>query len=197
MSIKLLIVDNYDSFTYTIKSYFDVLGVETLVLKNDNPQLANLEQLNPTHILLSPGYGTPNDAGYTMEIVLKYSTCYPILGVCLGHQSIAQAFGAKIIHAPEAIHGKVSFIFNDGCGLFKNIPNPFRATRYHSLVILPSSLPREFNISGWTTGGVNDDTPIIMAIQHKSLPLCAVQFHPESVLSEYGYEIFRNFLDCE
>ncbi|SFP93646.1 anthranilate synthase component 2 [Nitrosomonas cryotolerans] len=184
----LLMIDNYDSFTYNLVQYFCELGEEVMVFRNDEITLNKISQLKPKHIVISPGPCTPDEAGLSLAIVEHYSGKIPVLGVCLGHQSIGQAFGGKIIHAKQLMHGKTSKIFHHNTGVFRDLPNPFIATRYHSLVIERSTLPDCFEITSWT----EDDE--IMGIRHKSLVVEGVQFHPESILSQHGYKMLGNFL---
>ena len=189
---KLVIIDNYDSFTYTIKNYFESRRMLTVVIRNDNACLKDLESLNPSHLVFSPGPGNPDDSGFTMEIIKKYYKKYPMLGICLGHQCIMQAFGGNIIHAPEVMHGKLSKLTHTGDGLFTNLPNDFNVMRYHSLIVDPKKVPHEFKISGWTTDSLG--RKIVMAFHHKTYPLFGIQYHPEAILTEHGLEIFSNFL---
>lgn len=189
---RLIIIDNYDSFTYTIKNYFVTLGITTEVIKNDDARLKNLEELAPNYIVLSPGPGNPDNTGYTIDIINKYHTTYSILGICLGHQSIIQAFGGTIIHATEIMHGKQSKISHTGLGLFAGIPNEFCATRYHSLIADPATIPKEFMVTGWTYDSTG--AKVVMAIQHKTYPLFGIQYHPEAVLTEHGHAVLNNFL---
>ncbi len=184
----LLMIDNYDSFTYNLVQYFCELGEEVMVFRNDEITLNKISQLKPKHIVISPGPCTPDEAGLSLAIVEHYSGKIPVLGVCLGHQSIGQAFGGKIIHAKQLMHGKTSKIFHHNTGVFRDLPNPFIATRYHSLVIERATLPDCFEITSWT----EDDE--IMGIRHKSLVVEGVQFHPESILSQHGYKMLGNFL---
>jgi len=190
---KLIIIDNYDSFTYTIKDYFDTLDIHTLVLKNDDEKVNTIEALQPDYIVLSPGPGNPNDAGYTLAVIKKYYKRYPILGVCLGHQCLVQEFGGNIIHATEIVHGKISTIFHNNEGLFANIPNQFNATRYHSLVADENTLPKQFKVTAWTYDAAN--AKVVMGLQHTLFPLFGVQYHPEAALTEYGHRVFQNFLN--
>lgn len=190
MPKKLLIIDNYDSFTYTIKNYFETLKVNTQVIKNDDPILEKLDELNPTWLVFSPGPGNPNDAGFTLDIIRKYYPRYPMLGICLGHQCIAQAFGGLVIYAREIMHGKQSIIHHEQQGIFAGIPNQFIATRYHSLVVDPVTLPQELEITAWA----DDECDVMMGLQHKHYPLFGVQYHPEAILTEYGYQVLENFL---
>lgn len=190
---KVLIIDNFDSFTYTIKNYIVTLGNEAHVVKNNDDIESIMAELQTTHLVLSPGPGSPKDAGKTLEIIRKYHQTLPILGICLGHQCIAEAFGANIVHAHHVMHGKVSTIYHNQQDLFKAIPNAYRAMRYHSLIIDKATLSKEFAISAWTqteTGAIDE----IMAIKHERFPLYGVQYHPESILTEYGYELLNNFL---
>ena len=184
----LLMIDNYDSFTYNLVQYFSELGQEVVVERNDKISLKEIKNLNPEFLVLSPGPCTPNEAGISLEIVSNFKGKIPILGVCLGHQSIGQAFGGKITHAKTIMHGKTSDIHHTNKGVFKGLSNPCTATRYHSLVIERESLPECFEITAWT------DDEEIMGIRHKELYIEGVQFHPESILSEYGHDLLRNFI---
>ena len=190
---KLIIIDNYDSFTYTIKHYFETLKVSTEVIKNDDKRLKNVSDLHPTHIVLSPGPGHPDDAGYTIDVIKKYYKRYPILGICLGHQCIMQAFGGTIINADEIMHGKISKISHTGEGLFADLPNDFTVARYHSLVVDKDTIPAEFKLTGWTYDKAFKK--VAMAFEHKKYPLFGVQYHPEAILTEHGYAQFKIFLD--
>ena len=185
----LLMIDNYDSFTYNLAQYLSEIGQEVKVYRNDKITIEEVNKLNPKYIVISPGPCTPNEAGISLELINSFKGKVPILGVCLGHQSIGQAFGGKIIHAQTIMHGKTSQIFHENTGVFNGIKSPFTATRYHSLVIDKKSLPDCFDITAWT-----DDNEI-MGIKHKDLPIEGVQFHPESILSEYGHDLLKNFLD--
>ncbi|MDP1559744.1 MAG: aminodeoxychorismate/anthranilate synthase component II [Nitrosomonas sp.] len=187
----LLMIDNYDSFTYNLVQYFCELGEEVVVFRNDKITLDKITQLNPAHIVVSPGPCTPNEAGVSLSIMDHFSNKIPILGVCLGHQSIGQAFGGKIIHAKQLMHGKTSPVFHQNTGMFRGLPNPFIATRYHSLVIERSTLPDCLEVTAWTEDGE------IMGIRHKTAAIEGVQFHPESILSEYGHKMLGNFLGKE
>ena len=185
----LLMIDNYDSFTYNLVQYLSEIGQEVKVYRNDRITIEEVNKLKPKYIVISPGPCTPNEAGISLELINSFKGKVPILGVCLGHQSIGQAFGGKIIHAQTIMHGKTSQIFHENTGVFNGIKSPFTATRYHSLVIDKKSLPDCFDITAWT-----DDNEI-MGIKHKDLPIEGVQFHPESILSEYGHDLLKNFLD--
>jgi anthranilate synthase component 2 len=189
----LLMIDNYDSFTYNLVQYLGELGAEVQVSRNDRITLEEIGRLAPRHIVLSPGPCTPNEAGICLELVRRFAGRIPILGVCLGHQCIGQAFGGKIVRAREIMHGKTSMIHHDGSGVFRDLAAPFEATRYHSLVIERASLPECLAISAWTEteGGDMDE---IMGVKHRHLPLEGVQFHPESILTEHGHDLLRNFL---
>ena len=184
----ITLIDNYDSFTYNLVHFLGELGASCRVYRNDKISVNKLISQEPKAIVISPGPCTPDDAGISVEIVKQAGGKIPVLGVCLGHQSIAQAFGAKIVRAPELMHGKLSLITHSGTGLFQGLPSPFKATRYHSLTILRNSLPDCFEITAQTTDG------IIMGIAHKEHRIYGVQFHPESIASEHGHEILANFL---
>ena len=185
----LLMIDNYDSFTYNLVQYLAEIGQEVKVVRNDKISIEEINKLNPRYIVISPGPCTPNEAGISLELIEAFKGKIPILGVCLGHQSIGQAFGGKIVHAKTIMHGKTSKISHNNKGVFRGIKNPFIATRYHSLVIEKQTLPNCFDITAWT-----DDNEI-MGIKHKELAIEGVQFHPESILSEYGHDLLKNFLD--
>ncbi|MGC4065975.1 MAG: aminodeoxychorismate/anthranilate synthase component II [Polyangiaceae bacterium] len=188
MSKKVLVVDNYDSFTYNLVQYVQGLGAETWVYLNDGITVDRIRELAPHGLLLSPGPGTPDDAGVTLEVIRGLAGKIPIFGVCLGHQSIGQSFGGKVIRAPHLMHGKTSMLEHDGKTLFKGMPNPFEATRYHSLVVEESSLPSCLEVSARTTDGE------IMALRHRTLPVEGVQFHPESFLTQQGMRIVSNWI---
>ena len=185
----LLMIDNYDSFTYNLVQYLAEIGQEVEVVRNDKISIEEINKLNPQYIVISPGPCTPNEAGISLSLIETFKGKIPILGVCLGHQSIGQAFGGKIIHAQTIMHGKTSKISHNNKGVFRGIKDPFIATRYHSLVIDRESLPDCFDITAWT-----DDNEI-MGIKHKELAIEGVQFHPESILSEHGHDLLKNFLD--
>ena len=185
----LLMIDNYDSFTYNLVQYLAEIGQEVEVFRNDKISIEEINKLNPQYIVISPGPCTPNEAGISLELIEAFKGKIPILGVCLGHQSIGQAFGGKIVHAQTIMHGKTSKISHNNKGVFRGIKNPFIATRYHSLVIEKQTLPNCFDITAWT-----DDNEI-MGIKHKELAIEGVQFHPESILSEHGHDLLKNFLD--
>jgi anthranilate synthase component 2 len=184
----LLMIDNYDSFTYNLVQYLGELGQEVKVYRNDEINLDQIAVLQPQYIVISPGPCTPNEAGVSVPLIKRFAGEIPILGVCLGHQSIGQAFDGKIVHAKQLMHGKTSSILHNDGGVFHNLPNPFTATRYHSLVIERESLPGELEITAWTADGE------IMGVRHKSYPIEGVQFHPESILTEHGHDLLRNFL---
>ncbi|HDL8053157.1 TPA: aminodeoxychorismate synthase component II [Yersinia enterocolitica] len=188
----LLLIDNYDSFTYNLYQYFCELGVEVLVKRNDEVQLADIEKLSPSHLVISPGPCTPNEAGISLDAIRHFAGKLPILGVCLGHQALGQAFGARIVRARQVMHGKTTAIRHSGQGVFRGLNQPLTVTRYHSLVIATDSLPDCFELTAWTEqDGVMDE---IMGIRHRALPLEGVQFHPESILSEQGHQLLDNFL---
>ena len=184
----LLMIDNYDSFTYNLVQYFGELKQEVVVFRNDQVSLEEVEALAPAQIVISPGPCTPNEAGISVPLIQRFAGKIPILGVCLGHQSIGQAFGGRIVHAQQVMHGKVSRIHHTDQGVFQGLAAPFEATRYHSLVIERASLPAELEVTAWTEDGE------IMGVRHTSLPIEGVQFHPESILTQYGHELLQNFL---
>ena len=187
----LLMIDNYDSFTYNLVQYFGELGERVTVYGNDQLTLNDVDALAPSHVVISPGPCTPNEAGISVDLVREYGARIPILGVCLGHQSIAQAYGGNIVRAPTLMHGKTSMISHEGESLFGEIPTPFQATRYHSLVVEESSLPDCFEITARADDGE------IMGIAHRAHPVVGVQFHPESILTQYGHKMLHNFLQSE
>lgn len=189
----LLMIDNYDSFTYNLVQYFGELGQDVQVYRNDKISIEEMEKLAPDHIVISPGPCTPNEAGISIDVINHFKGKIPILGVCLGHQSIGQAFGGKIIHAHDIMHGKTSDIYHNNTDVFKGFENPYTATRYHSLVIDKESLPDCFEITAWTQTK-DGDMDEIMGIKHKELAISGVQFHPESILTSYGHELLSNFL---
>ncbi len=184
----LIMIDNYDSFTYILVQYFRQLGVEVEVYRNDAITLRKLEELAPEGIVISPGPGNPDCAGMTLPIIEHFACKVPLLGVCLGHQAIGQTFGGKVIRADRLMHGKTSMICHDSTGLFAGMPKPFIATRYHSLILDPLSLPSCLKITAWTDQGE------IMGIRHQTLPLEGIQFHPESILTDKGLTILKNFI---
>jgi anthranilate synthase component II len=189
----LLMIDNYDSFTYNLVQYFGELQADVQVYRNDKITVQEIEKLNPDHLVISPGPCTPNEAGVSLEAIQHFAGKLPILGVCLGHQSIGQAFGGKIIHANAIMHGKTSMIHHKGEGVFAGLETPFEATRYHSLVIEKQSLPDCLEVTAWTEddkGGLDE----IMGVRHKELEVEGVQFHPESILTEHGHAMLKNFL---
>lgn len=190
----LLMIDNYDSFTYNLVQYFGELGEETLVYRNDKISISEIEALSPERIIISPGPCTPNEAGISLELVEHFKGKLPLLGVCLGHQSIGQAFGGRIVHAKKIMHGKTSEVHHNNRDVFAGLGNPFTATRYHSLVIEQETLPDCFEVTAWTQTeeGEMDE---IMGVRHKEYVISGVQFHPESILTSYGHELLRNFLE--
>jgi anthranilate synthase/aminodeoxychorismate synthase-like glutamine amidotransferase len=184
----LLVIDNYDSFTYNLVQYLGELRQEVRVVRNDEIGAADVAGLAPSHIVISPGPCTPNEAGISLDVIKAYAGKIPILGVCLGHQSIGQAFGGKIVRAARVMHGKTSMIHHDGKGVFSGLPNPFEATRYHSLLIEPASVPDALEVTAKTDEGE------IMAVRHRTLPVEGVQFHPESFLTTAGKDLLANFI---
>ena len=191
--IKVVMVDNYDSFTYNLVQYFGELGAEVIVVRNDAVTINDIEALNPDKIVISPGPCTPKEAGISVDTILHFAGKKPVLGVCLGHQSIGYAFGGNIIHAKQIMHGKTSLIHHHGQGVFKNLANGFMATRYHSLVIERNSLPQCLQITAWTQNEIGE-LDEIMGVRHKTLDIEGVQFHPESILTQHGHDMLRNFL---
>lgn len=192
---KLLMVDNYDSFTYNLVQYFGQLGLNVLVKRNDELTVEEVKELKPDYIVISPGPCTPNESGISLKIIEELASDYPILGVCLGHQAMAQVFGGKVIRAKQVMHGKTSPIYHKDIGVFKDLPNPLEATRYHSLVVDTPSLPEEFEITAWTEDE-DGELEYIMGIKHKTLKLEGVQFHPESILSKKGHQLLKNFIEA-
>lgn len=184
----LLMLDNYDSFTYNLVQYLGELGQDLKVYRNDKITIAEIEALKPERIVISPGPCTPSEAGISIDVIKRFAGTVPVLGVCLGHQSIGEAFGGDVIRAPYLMHGKTSMIHHDGKTIFAGLPNPFEATRYHSLIIKRETLPDALEISAWTDDG------IIMGVRHKQFKVEGVQFHPESILTGAGKDLLRNFL---
>lgn len=197
----LLIIDNYDSFTYNLVQYLGELGAEMTVYRNDRITLKEIEKMQPSKIVISPGPCTPKEAGISVDLIRRFGSQIPILGVCLGHQAIGEAFGGEIIRAPQLMHGKTSMIEHDGRGVYRGLPNPFEATRYHSLIIRRESMPEVLEITAWTEEGEGDTSQsrlcgdsIVMGVRHKTFPIEGVQFHPESILTRVGKDLLRNFL---
>ena len=190
----ILMIDNYDSFTFNIVQYMSELGATLKVVRHDEISPQQIRDLNPEKIVVSPGPCTPNEAGISVDVIKEFHSSIPILGVCLGHQSIAQAFGGKIVRAKKVMHGKVSQIHHNNTGVFDNLDQDFTATRYHSLVVERHSLPSCFEVTAWTYDEANDFDEI-MGIRHRDFPVEGVQFHPESILTEHGHLLFKNFLE--
>ncbi len=190
----VLMIDNYDSFTYNLVQYFGELGEDVRVVRNDALSVPALTALSPSAIVISPGPCTPNEAGVSLDVIGELAGRVPIFGVCLGHQAIGQAFGGKVVRAREIMHGKTSMIHHDGKGVFKGVPNPFEATRYHSLIVEKSSLPECLEVSAWTVDA-NGERDEIMGLRHRELAIEGVQFHPESILTQHGHALLKNFLD--
>lgn len=184
----LLLIDNYDSFTYNLFQYLSELGEEVWVARNDKVSLHEIEERCPQCIVISPGPGTPEQAGISNDVIRKFGNSIPILGVCLGHQCIGYSYGAKVSRAGEIKHGKSSLIYHEGRGLFQGLPNPFSAIRYHSLAVMPDELPNCLEVTAWTANGM------IMGLHHRQFPVYGVQFHPESIMTEVGKDLLRNFL---
>lgn len=191
--MRVLMIDNYDSFTYNLVQYLQELGAEVLVHRNDQISLEEIEALNPDRLMISPGPCTPNEAGISIAAIKHFAGKLPILGVCLGHQSIGQAFGGQVVRARQVMHGKTSPIYHSGQGVFRDLPSPYTATRYHSLVVEKHSLPDCLEMTAWT---LKDDGSVdeVMGMRHKTLPIEGVQYHPESILSEHGHALLENFL---
>ena len=190
----LLMIDNYDSFTYNLYQYFCELGVEVKVVRNDEIDIAGIEALNPSHLVISPGPCTPNEAGISLQAIEYFAGKLPILGVCLGHQAIAQVFGGDVVRAKKVMHGKTSPIIHTNQSVFQGLNNPLTVTRYHSLVVKAETLPSCFEVTAWTENEVGDMDEI-MGFCHKILPIEAVQFHPESIMTEQGHDILANFFN--
>ena len=190
----ILMIDNYDSFTYNVVQYLGELGAEVVVHRNDQIDLDGIEKLAPDRIVVSPGPCTPDQAGISMDLIRRFGATIPILGVCLGHQSIGQALGGRVVRARQVMHGKTSPIYHSGEGVFRNLPSPFVATRYHSLIVAREDLPADLQITAWsqTPEGEKDE---IMGFRHRHYPLEGVQFHPESILTEYGHDLLKHFLE--
>ena len=184
----LLMIDNYDSFTYNLVQYFGELGEDVRVYRNDAITLGEIARLNPERIVISPGPGNPSQAGVSLGVIREFAGKIPLLGVCLGHQSIGEAFGGKVVHAKKLMHGKVSPVRHNDVGVFRGLPNPVTCTRYHSLAVERESLPECLEITAWTDDGE------IMGLRHKTLAVEGVQFHPESILTEHGHDMLKNFL---
>ncbi len=184
----ILMIDNYDSFTYNLVQMFQVVGEEVQVWRNDQIALSSVRSLGPSAIVISPGPGSPGEAGISVEVIRRFGPDVPILGVCLGHQSIAAAFGGNVMRAKRVMHGKTSFIFHDGRSIYQGLPNPFEAVRYHSLIVDMDSLPGCLEVSAWTEEGE------IMGLRHRRLKVEGVQFHPESILTDVGMDIIENFI---
>ena len=189
----LLLIDNYDSFTWNLVQYFGELGAEVRVVRNDALTLADIERLQPTQLVISPGPCSPNEAGISLAAIQHFAGRLPILGVCLGHQAIAQVFGAHVVRAPQVMHGKTSPIHHANVGVFRGLPSPFAATRYHSLLVDRANLPAELEETAWTERDGTRD--YLMGLRHRILPIEGVQFHPESILTEHGHWLLRNFLE--
>jgi len=184
----ILVIDNYDSFTYNLVQYLSELGAEVVVQRNDAMTVDEIGKLRPRGVLISPGPGRPEEAGVSLELIAKLGSATPIFGVCLGHQSIAQHFGASVVRAGRLMHGRTSPILHDGHGVFMNLPSPLTATRYHSLIVKRDTIPDELEVTAWT------DQDEVMGIRHRELPIEGVQFHPESFLTEHGHDLIRNWL---
>jgi anthranilate synthase component II len=190
-SPSVFLLDNYDSFTYNLYQYLCELGASVCVVRNDAISVEDVQARAPDYVVISPGPGVPRDAGISVELVRALAPTTPILGVCLGHQAIAEAFGGVVTRAPELMHGKASEVFHDGSGVFEGLPNPFSAIRYHSLCVRPEAMPDTLEVTARTASGV------IMAVCHREYPVHGVQFHPESILTEHGKDLLRNFLNVE
>ena len=194
--MRVLMIDNYDSFTYNLVQYLQELGAEVLVHRNDKIDLAGMEALNADRLMISPGPCTPNEAGISVDAIKHFAGKIPVLGVCLGHQALGQAFGGHVVRARTVMHGKTSPVHHTGKGVFRGLPSPYTATRYHSLVVDKASLPDCFEVTAWTLDD-NGDMDEIMGMRHRALPLEGVQYHPESILTEHGHDLLNNFLKGE
>ena len=194
--MRVLMIDNYDSFTYILVQYLQELGAEVLVHRNDKIDLAGMEALNADRLMISPGPCTPNEAGISVDAIKHFAGKIPVLGVCLGHQALGQAFGGQVVRARTVMHGKTSPVHHTGKGVFRGLPSPYTATRYHSLVVDKASLPDCFEVTAWTLDD-NGDMDEIMGMRHRELPLEGVQYHPESILTEHGHDLLNNFLKGE
>ena len=192
--MPLLMIDNYDSFTFNLVQYLQALGAEVVVARNDALSVDAIAAMAPERIVISPGPCTPNEAGVSLQVIERFGARIPILGVCLGHQAIGQAYGGEVVRAPTIMHGKTSPIRHHGRGVFAGLPDPFEATRYHSLVVEPATLPDCLEVTAWTTGG-DGGVEAIMGLRHREHPVEGVQFHPESILTEHGHALLKNFLD--
>ena len=191
----LLLIDNYDSFTYNLMQYFAALGQQVMVRRNDDISIRQIKALAPQYLVISPGPKTPDDAGISLSVIEQFAGKLPILGVCLGHQAIAQVFGAKVVHARQVMHGKNSLIQHNNASVFHGLANPLDVTRYHSLVVERGSIPAELELTAWTA--LDDNCPDeVMGLQHRSMALHGVQFHPEAILSQQGKQLLANFLRC-
>jgi len=191
----ILMIDNYDSFTYNVVQYLGELGADVSVHRNDEISLDEIAALKPAGIVISPGPCTPNEAGISMDVIRRFAADIPILGICLGHQCIGQVFGGIVSRAHDVMHGKTSPIHHNGTGVFRQLPSPFQATRYHSLIVEWNELPDELEVTAWTAANGKPDE--IMGLRHRTLPLQGVQFHPESILTECGHDLLRNFLSAK
>ncbi|GAA6166761.1 anthranilate synthase component II [Sessilibacter corallicola] len=190
----ILMIDNYDSFTYNVVQYLAELQADVKVVRNDELTVADVKALNPEKIVISPGPGNPDEAGISLSVIEQLAGVIPILGICLGHQTIGQVYGGSIVRAGKIMHGKISQIHHTGTGVFRGLPSPYQATRYHSLVLDKNSLPECLEMTAWTQDD-NGDIEEIMGVRHKTLAVEGVQFHPESILSEHGHALLKNFLD--
>ncbi len=187
----ILVIDNYDSFTYNLVQFLGEMGADLRVVRNDQTTLDDVRAMQPTHIVISPGPGTPDDGGVSLDVIKQMGATTPVLGVCLGHQCIGQAYGGVVLRAPKVMHGKTSMIYHNNDGIFANVPNPFEATRYHSLVVQEATLPEVLTVTARTEDGE------IMGLRHREYPVYGVQFHPESILTTYGPRILRNFIEVK
>ncbi len=190
----LLMIDNYDSFTYNVVQYLGELGADVKVVRNDEVTIAEIEKWQPERIVISPGPCTPNESGISLAVVEHFAGKLPLLGICLGHQAIGQTYGGRVVRAEKVMHGKISAIHHTGEGVFRDLPSPFSATRYHSLIVEAASLPDELEVTAWTQHE-NGERAEIMGLRHRSLAIEGVQFHPESILTEHGHKLLQNFLE--